>query len=93
MKIKSVLKRLLHENDMTVAKLSRDTKIPRQTIDNWLNGQEPRSFGHVKKVARYFEVTMDELCFDEKSPEPQIKDFNEEINAGVFEVVLRRVRK
>lgn len=93
MKIKTVLKRLLFENDMSVAQLARETEIPRQTIDNWLAGQEPRSFDQVKSVAKYFQMSMDELCFDERNYHESIDKFNDEINAGVFEVVLRRVRK
>lgn len=77
---------------MSVAQLSRATRLPRQTIDNWLTGQEPRSLKQVKKVAEYFGVPMDFLCFGEKPKDKSIHDFEKEINAGVFEVVLRRVK-
>lgn len=93
MKIKTVLKRLLFENDMTVAELSRQTGVPRQTVDNWLSGQDPRSFNQVKSVARHFGVSLDELCFDEKGDSPTLNDFDNEIYAGEFEVILRRIKK
>lgn len=89
------LKRLLRERDITVAQLSRATKIPPQTLNNWLSGQEPRKLSQVKLVADYFNVTMDQLLYEvviteNKNP---ISDFSNEINAGVFEVVLRRIKK
>lgn len=94
------LKRILKENDITVAQLSRATKIPPQTLNNWLSGQEPRKLSQVKTVAEYFEMSLDELLYGDtlisqknitsKNP---LNDFSDEINAGVFEVVLRRIKK
>jgi len=88
-----VLKDLLHKSDITVTQLARRTKVPRQTLDNWVAGQEPRSLKQVKVVAEYFEVSVDYLCFGQREKDRSIEDFGNEINAGVFEVVLRRVKK
>jgi len=93
MTLSNTLKELLHKNDMNISQLSRKTKIPRQTLDNWLSGQEPRSLKQVKAVAEVFEITVDELCFGIRKKERKIEDYGSEINAGVFEVVLRRVKK
>lgn len=87
------LKALLKEHDITIAQLSRATEVPRQTLDNWLIGQEPRSLKQVKLIATFFEVSLDELCFDEKPARKPIKDFSDEIFAGEFEVVLRRIKR
>lgn len=92
MKLEQILKDLLHERDMTVAQLSRTTGVALQTLDNWLSGQEPRSLRQVKKVASYFEVPVDYLCFGETSEKKTIEDYKEEINAGIFEVILRRAK-
>lgn len=95
-KIKTILRKLLHENDITAAQLARATGIAPQTINNWLGGQEPRNLNHLKKVADYFELTVDELVYGSssktKSTEP-LKEYADEINAGTFEVVLRRIKK
>lgn len=92
--LKDNLKHLAKEHDVTMAKLARATGIAPQTLNNWLAGQEPRSLKQVKKVSDFFEITLDELCF---GAAPQNKDtiesYSDEINAGVFEVVLRRVKK
>ena len=90
------LKAFLKDEDMTVAQLSRATKIPPQTLNNWLSGHEPRKLNQVKIVADYFEVTMDQLLYGIDShshKKSDIEDFSDEINAGIFEVVLRRVKK
>lgn len=100
-KIKTILKKLLHEQDITAAQLARATKIPPQTINNWLSGQEPRSLNQIKTVADYFEISVDHLVYGLDIKESCLKEnsnrtivqFEEEINAGVFEVVLRRVKK
>lgn len=94
-KLKSVLKRLLHERDLTSAQLARATQIPPQTINNWLSGLEPRNLNQVKAVANYFNVSMDALVYGSKdsSEKEPLKEYIDEINAGTFEVVLRRVKK
>lgn len=86
------LKHLLKEHDITVAQLSRATKVPAQTLNNWLAGLEPRSMGQVKKIASFFNSTLDEIAYGEikKSYENKIEQYSDEINAGIFEVVLRR---
>lgn len=92
-KIRTILKKLLHEHDITAAQLARATKIPPQTINNWLSGQEPRGLGQIKAVADYFEVSVDYLVYGKEDSKDKIEKYEDEINAGVFEVVLRRVRK
>ena len=92
--LKDNLKQLAKDFDISIAQLARETKIPPQTLNNWLSGVEPRSLSQVKRVADYFGVSIDELCFGESSAggEP-IEKYDEEIKAGIYEVVLRRIRK
>ncbi len=92
MELKRILKDLLHKKDISVSQLARATRVPRQTLDNWLAGQEPGSLKQVKQVANYFAVPMDYLCFGERQPERSIREYEDEINAGLFEVVLRKVK-
>jgi transcriptional regulator with XRE-family HTH domain len=100
MRLKDNLRDLIKSNGVTVAHLSRATKIPLQTIHGWLSGVEPRSLKQVKIIAEYFGQSIDELCFDsptskkkKESRKNKFEEFQEEINAGTFEVVLRRVKK
>ena len=94
-KIKTVLKKLLHEHDLTAAQLARATKTPPQTINNWLSGQEPRNLTQIKSVADYFGISVDYLVYgqEDKKSKMAFEEYEDEINAGMFEVVLRRVRK
>ncbi|MGZ3727511.1 MAG: helix-turn-helix domain-containing protein, partial [Pseudobdellovibrio sp.] len=66
MELKTVLKRLIRERGITIAHLSRTTKVPLQTLHGWLQGAEPKSFKQVKVIADYFDVNLDYLCFDIK---------------------------
>lgn len=74
--------------------LSKRTGVPRQTIANWIAGQSPQNLEDVRTVAKYFSMTIDELCFGRSlSTEPKrtkLEEYSDEINAGIFEVVLRR---
>jgi transcriptional regulator with XRE-family HTH domain len=95
MKLAMHLKNLLKEKDVTVAQLSRAAKVPAKTIYSWLSGNNPRSLSDLKSVANHLGVTLDFLCFNEstKATKDPIHQYGEEINAGYFEVVLRRRSK
>lgn len=85
------LKILLQRNDVTIAQLARATKISAKTLYQWLQKQKPRDLNQVRKVADYFEVSIDFLAFGiELKSKSEIKDYQEEINAGVFEIILRK---
>jgi len=88
-----MIKKLMLEKDINLSQLSRATEIPRQTLDNWVSGQEPRSLDQLKQVSDYFDVTIDYICFGFEQKDKQLSEYGDEINAGVFEVVLRRVKK
>lgn len=93
MVLKTILKRLIKERGMTITSLSRATKVPLQTLHGWLQGSEPKSLRQVKRVADHFDVDLDYLCFGIEEKEAGFSDYQDEINAGIFEVVLRRVKK
>ena len=93
MEISRVLRRLMAEHDLKIAQLARQTKVPVQTLHNWLGGQKPRDLDQVQKVARHFKVSIDYLVFGTDSKAEIIEQFKDEINAGIFEVILRRIRK
>lgn len=93
MDMKTILKKLITDKGVTITAVSRASKVPLQTLHGWLQGSEPKSLRQVKKVADYFEVDLDYLCFGIQPEMQSIRDFQDEINAGIFEVVLRRVKK
>ena len=89
--LKTILKKLISEKGITITALSRATKVPLQTLHGWLHGSEPKSLKQVKKVADHLGVDLDYLCFGVEPKKSNFSDYHEEINAGIFEVVLRRV--
>lgn len=90
-KLRFVLKKLIKEKGITIASLSRSTKVPLQTLHGWLQGNEPRNIRQVKKVADYFEVDINQLCFGLELQKTIIQDLQNVINAGIYEVVLRKI--
>lgn len=93
MELKTILKKLIKDKGITIAALSRSTKVPLQTLHGWLQGSEPKSLKQVKKVADHLGVDLDYLCFGIEPKKVDIRDYSEEINAGIFEVILRKVKK
>lgn len=94
MKLSNNLKILMEKNKVSLVELAKLSKVPKQTIHNWLSGAEPKSIEQIRSVALVFDLTIEELCFNEDvSIKNSIDRFSDEINAGIFEVVLRRVKK
>lgn len=89
----------MESHDVTLSALSRATGVPKQTIHNWLCGTEPKTLDHVRAVAKYFGLGIEELCYGdmEKSSKKNLanpfEEHEDEIRAGIFEVVLRRIKK
>lgn len=87
------LQKLLRTRGLKVSELARATRVPAQTLNNWLSNQKPRSMEQVYQVARFFEISIEELYFgrppDRKNPvEFYLQD---EVYAGQFEVILKKV--
>jgi len=38
--------------------------VPKQVISLWIAGVEPRKINYLQKIACYFGMTIDQLCFD-----------------------------
>lgn len=92
--LKFILKKLIREKGITIVSLSKKTEVPLQTIHGWLQGSEPKSLRQVKAIADALGVDLDYLCFGiEPKIKNQIEEYKNEINAGVFEVVLRKIDK
>lgn len=95
MELSVILKRLIKAKSISVSSIAKKTGVPAQTIHNWLAGVEPKNLYQVKKIADFFDVSLDYLCFGTEINKDivPIEAYRDEINAGIFEVVLRRVKK
>ena len=59
-----MLNELLTAKNINLAKVVKDTGIPFTTLDDWANGRTtPMADENLKKLANYFNVTMEYLCF------------------------------
>jgi predicted transcriptional regulator len=59
------LRILINERGMTVVALSRKTGVPLQTFHGWLAGVEPRSIRQIKLISRYYDLSLDDFCFND----------------------------
>ena len=93
MRLKEQLEDLMVRHGINASTLSKISGVPKSTISDWLSGSNPKSIPQVKKVADHFGVSIDYLCFGESTNKnSDLEEYSDEINAGVFEVVLRRVK-
>jgi transcriptional regulator with XRE-family HTH domain len=70
LRLSKALKGLIQSKNIKVVELSRATRVPVQTIHNWLSGQKPRDIVQVKAVADFFRMSIDELCFGKPIVDP-----------------------
>ena len=65
MHISKNLEKYLKEANITLNEFSKRISLSPSTIHGWLNGVPPKNLNDLKKVADYFNITLDELCFGE----------------------------
>ncbi len=65
MKIAKNLEKHLKTTEITLNEFSKKVSISPSTIHGWLNGVPPKNLNDLKKVADFFNTTLDELCFGE----------------------------
>ena len=99
MNLKNQLKHYLELRDMSAAKLARLSKVPQQTISEWLAGNRNPTVAQLKKVSDVLETTVDHLCYGNGSDDESRKVT--ELDAlmgdgwvsGTFEIKMRRVKR
>ncbi len=93
MNLKDQLQLYLKENNINASQLSREINIPKQTLSNWLGGENPRDITQIKKVADYFGTTIDHLYFGEGLDFKENSFLGEDWFGGIFEVRIRKIRR
>ena len=68
---------LMEGNNLAPATIAKKLSINRSTLHNWLNGTLPRGFMGFLKLANFFEVSLDELCYGDPNAPKQEKQQNE----------------
>lgn len=58
------IKEYMNLSDCTAYKLSKMTNISQATISDWFNGKTKPSLASIIKVAKYFNIPIEELLGD-----------------------------
>ncbi|OFZ78926.1 MAG: hypothetical protein A2583_12540 [Bdellovibrionales bacterium RIFOXYD1_FULL_53_11] len=66
LKIGIVLQRLMKAHQLTYGDIARELGIPKTTIFNYVQGCLPRSGAHLRRICQRFNISADELLFDEQ---------------------------
>lgn len=94
--LRQQLKVLLAANRISARQLALQTKVPYTTVANWLEGRMPRNLDQLKRVALFFGLSVDALCYGTTSevtlPQPLLIPLKEGFT-GLFEVRLQKILK
>ncbi len=95
MELRHVLKDLLKRRGLTIQELSGLVGVSPSTIKTWLGGSSPRSWEDVRKVARYFGVSLEYLLFGESDNDKEsLEELPlEDVFSGWLRVDIKRAIK
>ena len=92
MKLASVLKQLLSEQNISLKDLAIATKVKPSTLSGWKNGVSPRDLVEVHRCAQFFGVTMEKMLFDAPTDMSALNGLlTEKIFDGYLKVNIERV--
>ena len=72
--INVVLQKQMDRKDKTQAEVSRILGIPASTLHDWTAGRIPRRLGQVKKLADFFKVSFEFMCFGSQTDQEETID-------------------
>ena len=92
MKLKFILAELIKSRGTNLSQVSRETGVPKQTLHNWICGAEPKKLGSVLKIARYFGLSIESLCYgeDKITDNDLTRALSKEIDEEKFEAVFKK---
>lgn len=90
-----ILEDLIKSRNLSVRQFSKDIGLKPSTVNEWIgkNGRFPSSPDIIKKLARYFEITVHELLYGEPEESSSLDKIlnKEEVFSGVYEITLKKV--
>lgn len=94
MKLGPTLLSLCNERRLNLAKLSRITGVPRQTLHNWTLGRRSVNPEQLRVVAKALKVSTHYLLFGENDPfEGPGDEILREIFSGDVRVTLHKIER
>jgi transcriptional regulator with XRE-family HTH domain len=95
MNLRNNLQTLLKERGLTVAKLSRDSGVPKSTLSDWMTSQVSVNLDQLRKVADTLGVPVFRLAYDLNDGDPHETRFSDEVLSELFsgrlQVTIHRV--
>lgn len=74
----SILIRLMNERNVTIRNLARIADVSTSTIDSWRSGSNPQDFVAVKRIARFFGVSVCYLLTGSHEESTEVAPFVED---------------
>jgi transcriptional regulator with XRE-family HTH domain len=94
MKLGDTILSLCKKRGLTLAKLSRDSGVPTQTLHGWTIGKAAANLDQLRKVASALEISFHELAFGEPDPfEHSGEEILKELFSGDVRVTLHRIER
>ena len=94
---KTNLKRIMKEKGISASDLSRQTKIPKSTISEWLQGRQPKFDDAILRLAKSLKVSTETLLTGSEPGEDFVKQIFDsagdgfvEIHDGIFRVKIEK---
>lgn len=83
---KTNLKRIMKERGLSAADLSRQTKIPKSTISEWMQGRQPKFDDAILRLAKVLKVNTETLLTGIEPEEDLVKQIFDSAGDGFIEV-------
>ena len=83
---KTNLKRIMKERGLSAADLSRQTKIPKSTISEWMQGRQPKFDDAILRLAKALKVSTETLLTGIAPEEDLMKQIFDSAGDGFIEV-------
>jgi transcriptional regulator with XRE-family HTH domain len=91
------LKMIMKERGLSAADLSRQTKIPKSTISEWLAGRQPKFDDAILRLSKVLNVSVETLLTGSAPDEDIVKQIFEsagdgfvEVHNGIFRVKIEK---
>lgn len=86
MDFKTNLKRIMKERGLSAADLSRQAKIPKSTISEWMQGRQPKFDDAILRLAKVLKVSTETLLTGVAPEEDLVKQIFDSEGDGFIEV-------
>lgn len=94
MELKTMLIRLCQRKGWSIARLARESGVPKPTLHGWTTGRSALNLGQLKKVASALEVSLHQLAFGEPDPYAGVnEEVLKELFTGDVRISIHRIER